>query len=273
MRRFFVVLGRVIWVSFVFFFSLFILIGLSGVFFPGEEYTPFWYVFVLIGIPSGLMIVMIRHYQRKDATHPKTPKEKKIAPPKKRNPKDVFTVFNAQTPNDKNDQICSVGLARVEHGEVIYSDTMTINPGCSIIPSHSARHGVHDWDVITAPFLPEAWEKLRPLFYDSVIVSHNSPFHLAVLGKALHSCGISPPPVRYFDTLAFARAHYPDGIRKSLSALCSLEGIPYYSHTALAHAQATAQLLLRMTKGKAPKRYVKVWVFGEHLRDDSYFRR
>ena len=287
MRRFFVVLGRILLTLVVYIFSLVVLLVVASMLFSEDSTTtatiPTWYVPILIVVPIGLLLLMVFHFRKKGRTtgslSQNTRNVSKIfnsvtSPcPSIRQTYSVFTVINTQTPNDYNDRLCSLGICRIAEGKIIYTKSFSVNPECHIEESHSMRHGLWDSDVINAQTLPDVWAQVVLLTLDSVLVAHNASFHLAVLGKALNAYGTIPASVKYLDTLELAREYYPDAPRKGLEPLCQQEGISLPSHSALDHARATGELLLRMTGGIVSSQEVHPWAFSNHLNDETYISR
>lgn len=179
-----------------------------------------------------------------------------------------YLVFNPKTTNSYNDTICGLGLALIKRTKITSSGLILINPTFPIQPSNAAYHGITNEMIKGAPLLPEVWADLSPHFSSCIIVAHNAPFHLAVLGKALHHWDISPPPVRYVDTLFWARKLYPKLGRYSLEYVCSSKGIIFTGDGA-EKAEATGRLFLKMKKGRF-RLPSQTWNFSRNLDYDTY---
>lgn len=179
-----------------------------------------------------------------------------------------YLVLNPKTTSSYNDHICGLGLARIKRSKITSSGLILINPTFPIQPSNSAYHGITDEMVKGAPLLPEVWADLSPHFFSCIIVAHNAPFHLAVLGKALYHWDIFPSPVRYVDTLSWARKLYPKLWRYNLDYVCSSKGI-FFTGDGAEKAEATGRLFLKMKRSRLflP---VQTWDFRRNLDYDTY---
>lgn len=184
-----------------------------------------------------------------------------------------LTVIDVQTPNAMNDRICEIGLTMISGQEIVSSQQFGINPETHWDPENIAIHGMRPQDVAEAPALPAVWLYVEPLLRHAIVVAHNAPFDLAVLGKALGSYGIHPKPLRYLDTCALAKKFYPRVPNRKLETLCAMLGIQLTGRSGLAHSIATAELALDMLRKGMGRGDALRWVFEHHLYDKTYIRR
>lgn len=175
--------------------------------------------------------------------------------------------FDVETPNYKNERICSIGLAVIEAGAIIDSKYYLINPECGFDDRNIQIHGIRPQDVITAPAFPEVWDEIRELFHSHLVAAHNAIFDLCVLKKTLLAYGINEPLVYYVDTLAMSRSIIKDTANHRLSTLCHYFGIPLEHHNAGSDSQACALLLCNLLHmGANLDRYTRSFQLGRrHL--------
>ena len=170
---------------------------------------------------------------------------------------DRIVVFDVETPNFKNDRICSIGVTIIENGEVTRSMYSLVNPSARLTTAIS-NHGITPSDVSDAPTFPEIWGTIGPLFRKNLVAAHNAPFDLCVLQRTLQAYAINESLVYYVDTLTISRAMMKEIENHRLPTLCEWFGIPLDHHNAGSDSWATAKLLCRLLKyGADLNRYIK----------------
>ena len=168
-------------------------------------------------------------------------------------------VFDVETPNHKNDRICSIGLTVVENGEVSNSHYYLVNPECFFNDRNTQIHGITQSDIADAPTFPEIWDKIGAFFRENLVAAHNATFDLCVLRKVLQGYGINETLIYYVDTLTMARSIIKEAENYRLPTLCNKIGIPLNQHNAASDSQACAKLLcwLLNNTGAELERYIK----------------
>lgn len=174
-----------------------------------------------------------------------------------------FTYFDVETPNRRNDRICSMGIIHVVDGVTVHEGIYLVDPEVYFDDFNVSLHGISPEMVRGKPTLKEWWGEVEKYFVDSIIVAHNATFDLAVLSKTLMHYGLGGYHFNYICTLEKARRHL-NYKRNSLDALCSTFGILMdRHHEALSDAKACQGLF-----------YIFVERFG--LEDEevrTYFQR
>ena len=159
-----------------------------------------------------------------------------------------FTVFDVETPNGKNDRICSLGLALVEGGAIVRTESYLIDPECDFSHINVSIHGIDPAAVKGCPRFIDLWPQLEPLFANRIVVAHKASFDLAVLRKTLSFYGGELPPLRFLDTCSLARSYYPDLPNCRLDTVCSLLDFHLEHHNAGSDAIAAAEVLLDLLR-------------------------
>ena len=159
-----------------------------------------------------------------------------------------FTVFDVETPNGKNDRICSLGLALVDDGAVVRTESYLIDPECDFSHVNVNIHGIVPNMVRGCPRFIDIWPKLEPLFVDRIVVAHKASFDLSVLCKTLSFYGQELPSLRFLDTCSLARSYYPDLPNCRLDTICSILNYHLEHHNAGSDALAAANVLLDMLR-------------------------
>ena len=157
----------------------------------------------------------------------------------------MFTFFDVETPNRKNDRICSIGVIKVAPGgEVINRSSFLVNPEVSFDDFNIRLTGVCPADVKNSPSFEELWEDcLRDLFVDSIVVAHNAIFDMSVLSKTLMGYGYDKPKFRYLCTKEMACEIHPEFDNYKLPTVCDQLGIKMgRHHLALDDVEACYQI-------------------------------
>ena len=144
----------------------------------------------------------------------------------------VYTFFDVETPNKRNDRICSIGLVQVSgEGEIVDEWYHLVNPVEQFDDINMSIHGITPMDVRSAPTFPELWEsELAAALTETKLVAHNAPFDLCVLTKALRAYELEEPEFSFACTRAMARAVLPSCPDYKLSPLCDYFGIVLMQH-------------------------------------------
>jgi polyribonucleotide nucleotidyltransferase len=157
-----------------------------------------------------------------------------------------FVVFDVETTSRdvKQGALVEIGAVRVSGGQIVDRWSTLVNPGVPIIGRQ--LHGITSDDVKDAPSPDEAARRFLEWAGDELLVGHNIGFDIGFLEAALGS-GHRIEYGRYLDTLVLAREAYPDTDLKlgDLARFFELEAEP--NHRALPDAEATAQLLVKLS--------------------------
>jgi len=160
-----------------------------------------------------------------------------------------ITVFDVETPNMRNDCICSIGFTYIQNGLIIGTDHILINPDTNFDPINISIHGITPSMVADAPFFPEVWEQYKHLFESSLIIAHNANFDLCVLDKTLNRYDIKANPIFFACTLELSKTFVPIVKNYKLSTLCDKFGIEIVQcHNAANDSLCCAELLLTLVE-------------------------
>ncbi len=157
----------------------------------------------------------------------------------------TYTAVDVETPNGKNDSLCSIGIVRMEYGVVVFSKEYLVNPEDRFDEFNISIHGITPDMVKDAPCFPEVWKEISHWFEEGVVVAHSAQFDLHVICSALASYGLPIPEIHYGCTLRKSQRHIPRESCGShrLCDLCAGLSIPLERHhDALDDARACADL-------------------------------
>jgi len=162
---------------------------------------------------------------------------------------DTYTAFDVETPNAKNDSICSIGLVHVEDGRVVSKEYYLVDPEDRFDYFNVKLHGISMKTVKGEPSFPKVWGKISNYFTDGLIVAHNATFDLNVLSKTLHTYGINVPDMNYVCTMKLSRKYNKENSRHGLEPVCNLLGVDLLNHhNAMDDAEACQGILERMKR-------------------------
>ena len=121
----------------------------------------------------------------------------------------VYSFIDVETPNKRNDRICSIGLVQVtDEGEVVNEQHCLVNPECRFDDINMEIHGIAPIDVKDAVTFPELWDgwlaeayrvtksgESRPISYAALLfLSNASSTSLRTLASPPGSSGSGSRP-------------------------------------------------------------------------------
>lgn len=143
-----------------------------------------------------------------------------------------FIAIDLETATWSRDSICEVGLAFVEDGKVVNSESWLVRPpGNRYDAFNISIHGITPEMTRNSPGFREIWDEiLHPLLEGRILVAHNSSFDMYAIQEALIKHRIPFPDFKYYCSLRIARKAFP-GLRSySLPLLCRNIGIEFSGH-------------------------------------------
>ncbi|MDR0959609.1 MAG: 3'-5' exoribonuclease [Propionibacteriaceae bacterium] len=152
----------------------------------------------------------------------------------------IDTETTGFTNRDRVIEIAVVGLR--PDGTIEGAWETLVNPHRDLGPQHI--HGIHAADARLAPSFEDIAGDLASILQHRIIVAHNAPFDLRLLGAEYDRLGVSHAVTKndYICTLHLARRVLP-GARQDLASCCALAGIEqHHAHSALGDALTTARL-------------------------------
>lgn len=173
-------------------------------------------------------------------------KKAKTAPAKKiEKVAPAFLAIDFETPNLKQNAICSMGMTLVENGAIQYSREILINPQTKFDTKNISIHGITPEMVREAPTFAEMWETWGQVIQGYPIVAHNAAFDMAILAKNASAVGIEITPQNIYCTMEICRncLKYQE---VSLDALCRRMDIELAHHNSASDSLAAAKIMLRL---------------------------
>lgn len=148
-----------------------------------------------------------------------------------------YVAIDFETANSDLLSACSVGLAKMERGEVVKTFYSLIKPVSSYFsPMNISIHNIEPSDVVDAPTFEELWPEILLFIGDSLLIAHNAPFDIGIVRGLLHHYNLPLPPLRYTCTVRISRAVWPQFSSHRLVDLSRRFGFDYLAHHALEDA-------------------------------------
>ena len=162
-----------------------------------------------------------------------------------------YIVLDVETPNSKNDCICSIGVQLIDDDKIVDEWYTLVDPEDIFEDFNVSIHHIKPHMVEGAPKFEEIWNKILCQSHGRVFVAHNAEFDLTVLAKALSNRKLPLPEMNYICTVDLARRiHYNyenvkgDLVLSNLSKNLGVELEEH--HNALFDTRACAGILLRL---------------------------
>lgn len=158
-----------------------------------------------------------------------------------------FTAIDFETANAHHTSACSIGLARVEDGEVKEVLHRYIKPYPNFFNEGNVEiHGITRNDTKNAPAFPQVFEELRPYIEGQIVVAHFAPFDVRVLLESLEHYGEVVPEFDILCSCMLSQAAYPELESHRLNAVCESLDIPLDHHRADSDALGSALIVQRI---------------------------
>lgn len=155
-----------------------------------------------------------------------------------------FAAFDVETPNSANDRMSSIGVTILEDGIIRDQFYSLVNPQCRFDSFNISLTGITPYMAVRSPTFPDVWERLRPFLDHTVLVAHNAPFDLSVLGKCLRDYGIFwKRETPYICTCQMGRRLLPQLSDHRLNTMAAYYSVPLRHHNAGSDAEVCAKLL------------------------------
>ena len=147
-----------------------------------------------------------------------------------------------------------VAIVLVEGGQVVGQFQSLMNAGVHIPPFITQLTGITNAMVADAPPAAEVMAQASRFVGDTPLVAHNAPFDRGFWQAELAHAGCDAPHP-FACTVRLARRLYPEAPNHQLGTLARFHQLPSAgrAHRALADAQVTAALLLRIQQDLAER--------------------
>ena len=173
-----------------------------------------------------------------------------------------YTVFDVETPNSKNDSICSIGIVRVEDDKVVYSNHFYVDPEDRFDYFNTQLHGINSSMVRGQRKFPGLWEEISTYFLDQVVIAHNANFDLKVLSKCFINHDIDVPNFYNTCTLKLSRRWVGELSHHKLDDMCRHFSVRLQNHHNALDDALACQGVFECLKGLYGSSYDDVEVYN-----------
>jgi DNA polymerase-3 subunit epsilon len=161
-------------------------------------------------------------------------------------PHSAFVAIDFETADHGPDSACSLGLVRVETGQVVHREGILLRPPRPRM-LFSGIHGITWPMVASAPTFADVWPRVLPLLDGAAfLAAHNAPFDRRVLTACCAAAGLAPPQLPFVCTVQVSRKRW--GLKPNdLPSVCRRLGIGLIHHNAASDAEACARIVIAAT--------------------------
>ena len=193
-----------------------------------------------------------------------------------------YIALDVETPNSKNDSICSIAVELLTDDKITDEWYTLVDPEDEFEDFNISIHHITPEQVEGAPKFEEVWARIANYVRNRVVIAHNAEFDLTVLAKCLEKRGMPLPDMRYLCTVDLGkRLHYNFTNVKGdlvLSNFARTLGVELTQHhNALYDTRACTGIFLRLQEmyDFSPSDYVRRFRYPKPRRDffGSSYRR
>ncbi len=159
-----------------------------------------------------------------------------------------YVAFDVEGPNTLNNRMSAIGISVIEDGVVTKEFYSLVNPEQEMDPFNIALTGITPEMLEGQPTFGELWPTIGPILTDpdALLLAHNAPFDMGVLGKCIDAYGIEAPLfLKYVCTCQMSKKAAPNLPDHKLRTLCDVLRIDLNHHNAASDAHACAEIFLR----------------------------
>lgn len=160
----------------------------------------------------------------------------------------TFTAIDFETANADPGSACSIGMTRVENGQVAGHFYSLIRPEPLAFSWYHIRvHGITQDMVLTAPRFADIWPEIES-FVVGPLLAHNAAFDGRVLNSCLQDARLSPPAWPYACSVQVAKRVWKGLMSHRLNDMAAHLGIALEHHRADEDAHACAQIVIEAAR-------------------------
>ena len=156
-----------------------------------------------------------------------------------------YVVFDLETTglSTRYDKITEFGGVRFEHGQVVETLDLLINPERKIPAKIVEKTKITDEMVKDKPTIEQAIDRILEFMKGSILVSHNITFDYGFINENLKNMGRPVLKQPAIDTLSLSHYLFPEANRHTLGALSRNLGISTYNEDEAHRADFDARIL------------------------------
>lgn len=179
-----------------------------------------------------------------------------------------YIAFDVETPNHRNNRMSAIGITVIEDGAITREFYSLVDPEQEFDPFNISLTGITPEMVEGQPTFGRLWETIAPMLTDpdGILLAHNAPFDMGVLGKCIEAYGIDAPLfLRYACTCQMSRQSAPNLPNHRLDTLCSVLRIDLDHHNAGSDSRACGLVFLQCLRwGVDPAAFTRTYDVYAH---------
>jgi len=157
----------------------------------------------------------------------------------------TYVVFDLETTglSTRYDKITEFGGVRFEHGQVVETLDILINPEREIPAKIVEKTKITNEMVKNKPTISQAIDRILEFMKGAILVSHNITFDYGFINENLKNLGREPLVQPAIDTLSLSHYLFPEASKHTLGALSRNLGISSYNEDEAHRADFDARIL------------------------------
>lgn len=183
-----------------------------------------------------------------------------------------FIAVDFETPNRKNDTVCSMGITFVKNSEIIFNENVLIDPETNFDISNTKIHGISEKDIAGKPNFAKVWEKYWTYFNHYPVVMHNVDFDTSVLYKAAFHANVIMPDMDFYCTKQLCEENYQMD-KYSLANICNCMDIDLDNHNSGSDSLCTAKIMLHLINDENASIHIRMGSNEFHEKAQAYASR
>jgi DNA polymerase III subunit epsilon len=154
-----------------------------------------------------------------------------------------FIAIDIELANECRDSICSIGMVRVENGNIVDAYSTLVRPKeLRFTKINSGIHGIHEDTVKDLPEIIEIWDDFSNALESNLLLAHNADFDISCLKLTANAYGLPHNQFKYMCTHKLACNSFNDLCDYRLNDVAEYLGIEHNHHNSLSDATVSAHI-------------------------------
>lgn len=188
-----------------------------------------------------------------------------------------YTAIDFETANNFRRSACSLGLVKVENGEIVERKYWLIKPTPFELGYYQYNiHGISLDSLIDKPDFSELLPEIKPYLENQLVIAHNgSSFDFSVLNHLFSHYELKPFPIKTYCTLELSRLVWSSETSFNLELLAFKKlNHTFKHHDALADAEACALLFEKILEeaGISTEEELSNYIDKNYFKSSNRFR-
>ncbi|WP_088838768.1 3'-5' exonuclease [Listeria sp. ILCC792] len=160
-----------------------------------------------------------------------------------------YCMLDFETANGSRTSPCSIGIVKVENGQIRDTFYSLINPEEPFYRRNIEIHGIYPDDVLGAPTFQEIYPFISEFIGTTPVTAHFASFDISVFRKSAEKYQLILPENDYFCSCILSQQILPLKSHR-LNQVADYFGIYFNHHNALDDSKAAAEIVLKLAEIK-----------------------